>query len=557
MREVMIKIGLERLDMQEGITVEALLDSGAMGLVMSSEFARKKRFKLKKLERPMQVRNMDGSFNREGPIENMVEVNVYYKGHVERMEIDVIGRQKWGVILGMPWLECHNPEIDWKMGEVKMTRCPEECGRQWRPVQGKSGWEKQKEEEEKEEAGKRREEKEKRKIRKKGKMMEVKKVAEKWEIWDEEEEVAKSEAEAKNLVPEKFHRWIKVFGKKQLERMPTRKLWNHAIDVKEGFIPQKGKVYPLLREEREEVREFIKEQLRKGYIRLSKLLQTAPVFFVGKKDEKKRMVQDYRYLNEWTVKNNYPLPLISDVLENIGMKKLFTKMDLRWGYNNVRIKEGDKWKAAFTTSEGSFEPTVMFFRLTNSPVTFQAMMNELLRDLINTGKVVVFIDDVIVGTETEEGHDELVAEVVKRLEENDLYVKLEKCKWKVREVEFLGVVIGPEGIKMEKEKVKGVLEWPTLKCVKDVQKFLGLANYYRRFIEGFAMMVRPLHDLVKKNKKWEWTEREEKAFTELKERFTKEPVLAAPDIDKKMRMEVDASDYATGGILLMECGDGL
>ena len=156
MREVMIKIGLERLDMQDGITVEALWDSGAMGLVMSSEFARKKRFKLKKLERPMQVRNMDGSFNREGPIENMVDVNVYYKGHVERMEIDVIGRQKWGVILGMPWLECHNPEIDWKMGEVKMTRCPEECGRQWRPVQGKSGWEKQKEEEEKKEARTRR-----------------------------------------------------------------------------------------------------------------------------------------------------------------------------------------------------------------------------------------------------------------------------------------------------------------------------------------------------------------------------------------------------------------
>ena len=557
MREVMIKIGLERLDMQKGITVEALLDSGATGLVMSSEFARKKRFKLKKLERPMQVRNMDGSFNREGPIENMVEVNVYYKGHVERTEIDVIGGQKWGVILGMPWPERHNPEIDWKMGEVKMTRCPEECGRQWRPVQGKSGWEKQKEEEEKEEAGKRREEKEKRKIKKKGKTMEVKKVAEEWEIWDEEEEVAKSEAEAKNLVPEKFHRWIKVFGKKQSERMPTRKLWNHAIDVKEGFIPRKGKVYPLLREEREEVREFIKEQLRKGYIRLSKLLQTAPVFFVGKKDEKKRMVQDYRYLNEWTVKNNYPLPLISDVLENIGMKKLFTKMDLRWRYNNVRIKEGDEWKVAFTTSEGSFEPTVMFFRLTNSPVTFQAMMNELLRDLINTGKVVVFIDDVIVGTETEEGHDKLVAEVVKRLEENDLYVKPERCKWKVREVEFLGVVIGPEGIKMEKEKVKGVLEWLTLKCVKDVQKFLGLANYYRRFIEGFAMVARPLHDLVKKNKKWEWTEREEKAFTELKERFTKEPVLAAPDIDKKMRMEVDVLDYTIGGVLLMECGDGL
>ena len=227
----------------------------------------------------------------------------------------------------------------------------------------------------------------------------------------------------------------------------------------------------------------------------------APVFFVGKKNGKRRMVQDYQYLNEWTIKNNYLLLLISDVLENIGTKKLFMKMDLRWGYNNVRIKEGDEWKAAFTMPEGLFEPTVMFFGLTNSPATFQAMMNKLLRDLINTGKVAVFIDDVIVGTESEEGHDELVAEVVKRLEENYLYVKPEKCKWKVKEVGFLGVVIGPEGIKMEEEKIKGVLEWPMPKSVKDVQKFLGLANYYCRFIEGFATVARPLHDLVKKDKK--------------------------------------------------------
>ena len=141
------------------------------------------------------------------------------------------------------------------------------------------------------------------------------------------------------------------------------------------------------------------------------------------------------------MKNNYPLSLISDVLESIGTKKVFTKMDLRWGYNNVRIKEGNEWKAAFTMPEGLFEPTIMFFRLTNSPATFQAMMNKLLRDLVNTGKVAVFIDDVIVGMETEEGHDELVAEVVKRLEENNLYIKPEKCKWKVKEMEFLGVVI--------------------------------------------------------------------------------------------------------------------
>ena len=193
-------------------------------------------------------------------------------------------------------------------------------------MQGKLGWEKQKKEEAKEEAGKKREEKDKKKKLKKGKKMEVKKVAEEWKIWDNEEEAAMLEVEAKKLVPEKFYKWIKIFGKKQSERMLTRKLWNHAIDVKEGFMPRKGKMYLL---SREEIREFVKEQLRKGYIRLSKSLQTALVFFVGKKDGKKQMVQDYRYLNEWTIKNNYLLPLISDILENIGMKKMFTKMDLR------------------------------------------------------------------------------------------------------------------------------------------------------------------------------------------------------------------------------------
>jgi len=241
-----------------------------------------------------------------------------------------------------------------------------------------------------------------------------------------------------------------------------------VIDIKKRFLPKKGKVYPLSREGSEEVREFIREQLRKRYIWPSKSSQMVLVFFVGKKDGKKRMVQDYRYLNEWTIKNNYPLPLISDVLENIGTKKVFMKIDLRWRYNNMRIKEEDKWKAAFTTLEESFELTVMFFGLMNSPATFQAMMNKLLKDLINTGKVAAFIDDVIVGTETEEEYDNIVAEVIRRLKENDLYVKLEKYKWKVREVGFLRVVIGPDGIKMKEEKVKGVVEWPTPKCVKEV-----------------------------------------------------------------------------------------
>ena len=158
--------------------------------------------------------------------------------------------------------------------------------------------------------------------------MEVKKVTEEWEIWDKEEAAAKSEEEAKRLVAEHFHNWIQVFGKKASEQMPTRKPWDYAIEMKERFIPKKGKVYPLSREEREEVHKFISEQLRKEYIRLSKSPQTAPVFFVRKKDGKKRMVQNYRYLNEWTIKNSYPLPLIMDIVKNIGTKRVFTKMDL-------------------------------------------------------------------------------------------------------------------------------------------------------------------------------------------------------------------------------------
>ena len=160
------------------------------------------------------------------------------------------------------------------------------------------------------------------------------------------------------------------------------------------------------------------------------------------------------------MKNNYLLSLITELIDNMRSKKVFTKMDLRWEFNNIRIKEGDGWKGVFTTHIGSFEPTVMSFGMTNSPATFQAMINKILRDLINEGKVATFVNDMLVETKTEEGHDEIVEEILKRLEVNDLYIKLEKCVWKVKKIGFLGVVIGPNRIEMEKEKVDGVLSWP-------------------------------------------------------------------------------------------------
>ena len=205
--------------------------------------------------------------------------------------------------------------------------------------------------------------------------------------------------------------------------------------------------------------------------------------------------------------------------------------------------------------EGLFEPTVMFFGLTNSPATFQTMINDLLRDLVVEEKIAVFIDDVMVATETEEGHNEIVEEVLRRLEENNLFVKPEKYVQKVREVGFLEVIIGEDRVRIEKEKVQEVIEWLVPKIIKDVQKFLGLANYYQQFVKDFEKIMKLLYEMMRKEMKWSWRERQQRMFEKLKERFTTEPVLVTLDLDKEMRIKADASDFVMGGVLSMKYED--
>jgi len=231
------------------VVTEALLDSGATRLVMSKEFARKHRFRRRKLERPVYVRNVDGMLNYAGPIVDTVEVEIFFKGHKKRTSIDVIGGQKWSVILGMPWLACHNPEIDWKTGEVRMMRCPDECGKKWRTGrQTKPEWKKQEEKKKK---------KEMRRLTTDEKIAIARIVAEKEEELDEEDMIVVRKTE--EMVPRRFHKYLKVFEKKKSERMPMRKAWDHAIDLREEFMPKKGKIYPLSRVEREKVQEFVKD----------------------------------------------------------------------------------------------------------------------------------------------------------------------------------------------------------------------------------------------------------------------------------------------------------
>ena len=204
---------------------------------------------------------------------------------------------------------------------------------------------------------------------------------------------------------------------------------------------------------------------------------------------------------------------------------------------------------------GSFEPIVMFFGMTNSPAIFQAIINKILRDIINEEKVAVFVDNMLVRTETEEEHNEIVEEMLKRLKENNLYVKPEKCVWKVMKIGFLGVVIGPNGIEIEKKQVNGVLSWPEPKNIKDVRKFLDLANYYRRFIKDFAQVARLMNILTRKDVKQQWGREQQQIFDELKRIFTIRPVLAALDLDKEFRVEADTSNYATEEVLSVKCSN--
>ncbi len=233
---------------------------------------------------------------------------------------------------------------------------------------------------------------------------------------------------------------------------------------------------------------FLDEQLKKGYIRPSKSPYASPFFFIKKKDRKLRLVQDYRKLNEHTICNRYPLPFIPDLISQVQDAHIFTKFDIRWGYNDIRLKAGNEEKGAFKTKYGLFEPLVMFFSLTNSPSTFQTMMNHIFRDLhvkhLQLGtRIIVYMDDILIATSSSLAtHERAVHDVLGRLEEHDLYLKPEKCVWETSSVDYLGVILEKGVTRMDPIKISGIADWPIPRTVKDVRSFLGFCNFYRAFI---------------------------------------------------------------------------
>ncbi|KAJ1595875.1 hypothetical protein NDA14_005688 [Ustilago hordei] len=278
------------------------------------------------------------------------------------------------------------------------------------------------------------------------------------------------------------------------------------------------------------------------------------VLFVPKKDGGLRLCVDYRGLNKITVKNRAPLPLIEEQLFLLRKARIYTKLDLKAAYNLIRIAKGDEWKTAFGTQLGLYEYLVMPFGLANAPAHFQSFINDIFQDIIGV-YVVVYLDDFLIFSDTEEVHVKHVTEVLTCLRSNRLFAKLSKCEFHTKTVEFLGYIIKPMGIEMDPEKVRTVKEWPMPESIHDIQRFLGFANFYRRFIAHFAHIAKPLTSLVKPIewfKKFELPEEAQQAFHKLIQAFTSAGVLQHFNYHLPTRLETDASDFAIAGVLKQE-----
>ena len=331
-----------------------------------------------------------------------------------------------------------------------------------------------------------------------------------------------------------------MFSKQSFDVLPEPREWEHAVEIIPGSKPTGCKVYPLSPVEQKELDAFLKENLETGQIQPSKSLMSSLVFFIKKKDSSLRLVQDYRALNAITVKNKYPLPLISELINKLQGTRYFTKLNVCWGFNNVQMKEGDEWKAAFWTNQGLYEPLVMFFGLTNSPATFQTMMDGIFEDLISEGVVVVYLDDILIFTKTLDEHQKIVCQVMELLQKHGLSLKPEKREFEKTSVEYLGVVVSHDSIKMDPAKVARVSEWPTLSNKKEVQSFLGFTNFYWRFIEGFSHIAQPLFDLTKGDSVFKWLSEEKLVFDTLKDIITSALIMALPDNSRPYHVEADS-----------------
>jgi hypothetical protein len=339
--------------------------------------------------------------------------------------------------------------------------------------------------------------------------------------------------------------------------VPRKRGVEHAIQLLPGTQPPPAR--PLRHQSEKDaavMREYVEAGLMSGILRPSTSPYGSMALIVKKKDGTPRVVIDYRALNDVTVKNKYPLPLMDELFDRTQGARFFTSIDLRNGFHQIAIQPGDREKTAFRTRFGHFEYTVLPMGLCNAPGTFMQLMNQTFADMLDSC-VLCFLDDILIFSRTEEEHLRHLRTVLTRLRDQELYVKPSKCAFMQREVAFLGHRIGADGLRVAPDKIGAVQQWPQPRSVTDVRSFLGLANFYRRFVKDYSRIALPLTELTKETTAWRWGTQEQAAFDALKAALCSPPVLLVPDQSKPFVLNTDACKYAIGATLQQDHGNGL
>jgi hypothetical protein len=312
------------------------------------------------------------------------------------------------------------------------------------------------------------------------------------------------------VLPKQYQRHAEIFSEEAAHRFPPERPNDLVIKLKPGAPDTINcKIYPLSRAELDEWHKFVEKNKALGRITDAKSPWAAPVFFIHKKDGSLRLVQDYREVNKWTERDQYPMPRIEQILEQLHGKTLFTALDIRDGYNNIRVRPEDRWKLAFRGPDGAYEPAVMFFGMTNAPATFQRAMDRIFAKIKNRypGCIFVYMDDILIATNNdEELHEQIVHEVLELLEEEDFHLKLNKCLFHQQSIDYLGIRIEGGKVRIDPTKMDGLANWKEeLRNVHEVRSTLGVFGYNRPFIDNYAGKARPLTRLTKKDVPFEWT----------------------------------------------------
>jgi len=353
------------------------------------------------------------------------------------------------------------------------------------------------------------------------------------------------------VVANLLQEYADVFPKDLPSGLPPLRGIEHQIDLIPGAQLPNRAPYRTNPDETKEIQRQVQALLDKGYIRESLSPCSVPVLLVPKKDGSWRMCVDCRAINNITIRYRYPIPRLDDMLDELSGAIIFTKIDLRSGYHQIRMKLGDEWKTAFKTKFGLYEWLVMPFGLTNAPSTFMRLMNEVLRPFIGLF-VVVYFDDILIYSKSMQEHLEHLRAVFDALRTAHLFGNIEKCIFCTQRVSFLGYVVTPQGIEVDSSKIDAIREWPTPTTVTQIRSFLGLAGFYRRFVRDFSSIAAPLHELTKKGAPFAWGDSQEVAFNTLKDKLTHAPLLQLPDFNKVFELECDASGIGLGAVLLQE-----